>query len=373
VIIGVIALTLASVLFGQTDTGRGAGAPPGSTYQTDGDGLSAIYTVLAEEELAIRWERQPHRLRSEVDKFVLWQPDEVADADWNSLLDWVGEGHTLMIAGASHLPGSVAEGGSIRAVSASAHPATVGVEAVSVGGGSFQTLDQPALVHLVAPDGRPVVASWAHGQGRIYWSADGEWLANGRIDQASNLTLAMNLLVPAPGKVTAFDEYHHGFGAAERWYQLLRGPLQGFLIQLSIALIALYWAYGVRFGAPRPLPPVPPRAAVEYVYSMSQLYRRAGARSLAAQALYRSLTRELSRLLGGLGSLPHGEIARRVAERTGLPAEQIASVLDRTGPQAARTPTDKELILLSREVEAIQRSVHNAGFRDQRHPGTGAQ
>ncbi|HWI51648.1 MAG TPA: hypothetical protein VNT01_05850, partial [Symbiobacteriaceae bacterium] len=170
----------------------------------------------------------------------------------------------------------------------------------------------------------------------------------------------------------AFDEYHHGFQAADRWWQLLRGHLQWFVALLALAAAVLFWAYGARFGAPVPSPAGPSRASVEYILSMSQLYRRARARTMVTQNLHRSLTRDLSRLLGGTQGLTHVDIARRVAERTGLPAQRIQDALDRTAAPAARI-SEQDLILLSREVEAIQRSVHNAGYRDQQRPGTGAK
>jgi hypothetical protein len=362
------------VLFGESDLNRSIAAPAFSTYATDDQGLSGIYTVLDRQQMAERWERQFSRLDADVDKLVVWAPESIDSDEWDDLVRWVGSGHTLIIsASATHLPGTVGTAGPSGAVSASVHPATVGISNVSVGDGIFTELNGGPLVHLARPDGTPVLVSWSQGNGRIYWSADSGWLTNQRIASDSNLDLALNLLVPARGKVTAFDEYHHGYRAADRWWKLLSPSLQRFVLQLGIALLLLYWAFGTRFGAPRALPPVPPRAAVEYVYSMSQLYRRARARQVVTQSLYRSLTRELSRLLGGLGNMAHPEIARRVAERTGLPEGHLANVLDRLSPQAAPAPTDKELILLSREVEAIQRSVHNAGFRDQHHPGTGAK
>jgi hypothetical protein len=229
-----------------------------------------------------------------------------------------------------------------------------------------------ALPLLTKEDGSPVLVTYEQGQGHIYWSADDEWLTNARIAADSNLDLALHLLAPGDGKETAFSEFHHGYEAADAWWQMLRGSLQWFGIVLALATAVLFWTYGARFGAPVPLPEQPSRSAVEYVYSMSQLYRQAGARPVVLKALYRTLTRDLGRLLGGLHGLSHAEIAARTAERTGIPAGRVQGALDRTGPDAGPI-TEKELILLTQEVDAIQRSVHNAGFRDQRRPGTGAR
>lgn len=373
VIIGVIVLIFASVLFAQSDTGKRVGAPDGSTYSTYPEGLSAIYAVFQKEGLGRRWEREIRRLPPDVDRLVIWAANELDDEEWGQLEQWVSAGNTAII-GASR---STPQGGSYfhtspgTAASAAAHPATAGVETVSVGEGAFKEPGAGALTHLTLAEGHPVLVSWPVGRGRIYWSADELWLMNGRVGEQDNLSLALNLLTPAPGKQVAFDEYHHGYEAADRWWQLLRGNLQWFVIVLGLATLVLFWAYGTRFGAPVPTPAGPSRASVEYVFSMSQLYRRARARSVVQQNLRRTLIRDLSRLLGGAEGLSDQELAQRAAERTGLAAERILDALQRTDP--GHRVSDKDLISLAQEVEAIQRSVHNAGFRDQQRPGTGTR
>ena len=350
---------------------KGVSAPSGSSYDTRPTGLSAIYHVLSEAGQAQRWERKPGRLPSspDIQTLVVWQPmNELTDDAWDELLAWVEQGHSLVVATDQwpQMPGPARPVGEGVARSAAAHSLTVGIGDVMVGPRIFGSLDIPMLTHLTRADGAPVLVSQAHGQGRIYWSADVEWLTNGRIAQSDNFALALRLLTPAPGQQTAFDEYMHGFRAADRWWQLLRGPLQFFVIQLTVFLAVLFWAYGMRFGAPRALPVGPPRAAVEYIHSMSQLYRRAKARRIVLEALHRSLLRELGRLLGGIGGMSHAEIARRTAERTGAAPTQVERALAATAPTRTDKPGDEELIDLAQQCEAIQRRVRHAGFRDQR-------
>lgn len=325
--------------------------------------------MLSGEKLALRWERTPDRLPPEVDRLVVWSPQQLDDDTWTQLREWVSAGHTLILGGSGgdFLAGSIGEAtaSDSTAHSAAAGPVTAEVGTVAVGGGVFSAHDDAALVHLVDAEGTPVLVSWPYDGGRIYWSADEVWLSNGLIDKADNLTLALNLLAPPAGKKVAFDELSHGYAAADRWWQLLRGSLQWFVVELAIFLIILFWAAGARFGAPLAVPQAPPRAAVEYVFSMSQLYRRARARSVALEALHRSLTRDLGQLLGGLQGMDHAEVARRTAERTGLKPEDVKALLDRTAPGSQPQPTDKELIELARRAGAIQRRVHNAGYRDR--------
>lgn len=372
IIIGAIALIFASLLIGQ---GRapGSGAPSGSSYNMEPDGLYAIYTVLAENNQAMRWERKPARLwGSRLDRLLLWDPSWVEDESWHALLEWVAQGHTLILAGdLPEPPGALQHQEANLAVPASIHPVTLGVDRVSVGGGGYAELEPPVLVHLALPDGTPVLVSWPVGEGRIYRSADPHWLSNAHIGQEQNLELALQLLTPMPGAQIGFDEYHHGYQAPEAWWQILRGPLQLFLLYLIAAVVLLYWAYGVRFGAPAPRPVSPPRAAVEYTYSMSQLYRRARARPVVLQAVHRSLVQELGRLVGGARGLSHDELAHRVAHHIGLTASQITSLLDRLEPERKSEPTEAELLALVRAAEEMQRRVRHAGFRDSTAAGTG--
>lgn len=323
--------------------------------------------------MARRWEREIRRLPPDVSHLIIWNTDDLDDVEWGHLENWVRAGNTAIIGSDRSTPqgGSVKHAAPGAGSSAAAHPVTSGVAAVSLGSGAFSQPRGGALTHVTAADGTPVLISWSVGRGRIYWSADESWLTNKLIGKQDNLSLALGLLTPAPGKQVAFDEYHHGFQAADRWWQLLRGNLQWFAVLLGLAVLVLFWAYGARFGAPVPTPAGPSRASVEYVFSMSQLYRRARARSVVQENLRRTLTRELSRLIGGAQGLSDQELARRAAERTGLPAERILEALQRTEP--SRKLSDKDLISLAQEVEAIQRSVHNAGYRDQQRPGTGTK
>lgn len=308
----------------------------------------------------MRWERLPDRLPDSVGTLVVWAPDLDDDAFWRDALNWAAAGGTLVVnAESDRLDGRLASLDESTARPAFVSPSVQGVTEVSVGPVAFKEYGSADTALLVRQDGRPVLISWPYGMGRIIRSADDAWLTNARIDKANNLELALGILTPPAGSKVAFDEYHHGYQAVDRWYQILRGSLQVFLIELAFAIAVLYWAFGARFGAPLALPETPQRAAIEYVHSMSRLYRRARAQNVALQALYTSLSRELSRVIGGAGGLTHAEIASRAAPMIGLPAERIQSALDRLNPERKTPPTDKELIDLAREAEAIQRSMQH--------------
>lgn len=338
------------------------------------DGLYGIYTVLDDQKVARRWTLPLDKLDDRIDRIVIWDAGEISANHMSALQLWVKEGHVALFGGSvSEFEHRINPGDGEAARSAAAHPANVGVTEVNVGDGRFATETTGRLVHLKDEQGLPILISWPVGKGRVYWSADTEWLTNKRIANGQNLDLALQILLPAEGKKVAFDEYHHGFQAASRWWQILRGPLQAFLVLLALTVALLFWAHGARFGSPRPTPPGPPRAAVEYVYSMSQLYRRAQARQVVLQALYRSLTTELGKLLGGTRGLTHRQIAERTAHRAQVKPGAMERLLDRIAPDQKTVPGEAELIRLARESEELQRRMQNAGYRDQRNPGTDSE
>ena len=320
--------------------------------------------MLAERRQALRWERPAADLRPEVHTLVLWQPETLRDREWKAIEAWLRRGGRLVVAGRlPALGGSLADpaGGAAEhsATPAVAHPATVGVGRVEVGGTAFDRRPAGALTLLQYPGGEAALIAFAGGRGQVLWSADPSWLTNSRVAAADNLALALALLTPPPGQKVAFDEFIHGFGVPQHWWQLLRGPLLLFILELALALTVLYWAYGTRFGRPRPLPATPPRAAVEYVFSMSSLYRRARARSVVRRLLYRSLHRTLVRLTAGAAGLSHAELAARTAARLKETPDRLQALLDQLDRQAPERMHDPDLIAAARAVAAMQRSARH--------------
>lgn len=322
--------------------------------------------------MARRWALPLDRLNGEIGQIVIWDVGGIEQQELNHLRTWVWHGGIALIGGEiGDLEGSIGPVNGESGYSAAAHPVNLGVSKVNVGTARFTGGTDSYLVHLKDDHDHPILVSWSFGEGRIFWSADTEWLTNKRIGNNQNLDLALQILWPASDQQVAFDEYHHGYQTASRWWQILRGQLQLFVALLALAIALLFWAYGARFGSPRPGLPGPQRAAVEYVYSMSQIYRRAQARGLVLKALYRSLTLELGKAIGGVRGLTHAQIAERTAHRAGMRPAAIQNLLDRIGPEHKSLPTETELIRLAREVEELQRRMQNGGYRDQRNPGAG--
>jgi len=113
---------------------------------------------------------------------------------------------------------------------------------------------------------------------------------------------------------------------------------------------------GRRMGAlaTEPLPVVV--RAVETTRSRGRLYRRAGDRAHAAEALRRSArTRCAERLRLGSRFDPAG-LVREVARRTGRSEVEVARLLD-PPPGDPGPTTDRELITLAQTLAELDREV----------------
>jgi Domain of unknown function (DUF4350) len=174
----------------------------------------------------------------------------------------------------------------------------------------------------------PIVADYAYGDGRILIISDPFIASNAGISSADNLQLVMNV-VAGPGGIIAFDEFHQGLArTSNEWARYFAGtPFIAILSQLSLIVLVMVWTSSRRFGRPLPLKREDRRSTLEFVSSMAELQLRAGAYDLAIENIYSRLRRFLVRYGGTSNDKPRGQIAERVAERSGVDREEIESVM----------------------------------------------
>lgn len=189
------------------------------------------------------------------------------------------------------------------------------------------TVSPAPLVHLMNSRGALLI-DYPHGRGRIILLSDPFIVANGGINQADNLQLAVNAIAGAGGLV-AFDEYHQGRGATQNYViAYFKGtPVLAMVGQLALIALAVLWTSGRRFGRPLPLPSVDRRSSLEYVASMAELQERARAYDLAVENVYARLRRVLMRYAGVEYNTSRSEIAARVAERSGIDRHRIEMLM----------------------------------------------
>ncbi|HEX8748062.1 MAG TPA: DUF4350 domain-containing protein [Pyrinomonadaceae bacterium] len=217
-----------------------------------------------------------------------------------------------------------------------------------------QTSPAP-VVHL--SDSRAVLlADYKYGAGRIIVLSDPFIIANGGINRADNLRLAVNVIAGA-NDLIAFDEYHHGrYAAHNQIISYFAGtPVLAMLGQLCLIVLAAVWTSGSRFARPLPLPFVDRRSKLEFVASMAELQQRSRAFDLAIENIYARTRRVLARYAGLDSNAPRALIAERVAARSSLNAEELEALMreceDAMAGEPLRARRALNLVSRLRDVE----------------------
>ena len=190
---------------------------------------------------------------------------------------------------------------------------------------SRQPLSSPAPVAHFEGRRGALLIDYPHGAGRIVLLSDPYMVANGGIELADNLQLALNAVASAGG-IVAFDEYHQGHGVTGNPVvaYFAGTPVLWMVAQLALVVLALIWTGGRRFARPLPVPAVDRRSSLEFVASMAELQERARAYDLAIENIYTRLRRVLVRQAGLSHNSPRAEIAARAAARSSGKLDAVA-------------------------------------------------
>ena len=148
----------------------------------------------------------------------------------------------------------------------------------------------------------PVAVSVPHGEGRVVVIGDKGFFTNRGLRRGDNAVWLVQLIHGWGNQKVLFDEFHHGFGAAQPIGQLLWAfiftPYGLMLGQLGLA--GLLYMVGVRRRLGRVIEPVQSsvRSPLALVQARGRLYQEAQTRQLAIELLCQQLCQELARPLG---------------------------------------------------------------------------
>jgi hypothetical protein len=356
--------------------------PNPSTYNHRGSGSLGLYLWLRELGIPVhRWERPLRELAGRPDARVLLMlgpfvrpPDEDEIA---GLMGWVRQGGTLLLADDTPsfaVPGMVlgppALHLGLRAVPARPSgpvrpalptPYLDGVQELRPKGAVRFERRSEGWVPLFADAHGDVVALRRLGRGTVVAVADPGVFSNAGLETPDHARLVLNLIHAHAGRGEVMvDEYHHGHGAGHGLVAYLRRTsLPWILAQAALLFLAFVFARGTRFGPPVPLAGATRASSLEYVSALADLYRRAGARALAAEALAGSVRRLVAERLG-LGAQPEpSRLGARHAERLGVPAAALRAALV---PGRDVATSDEALL-------GFARAVHHLELRLQPRPG----
>ena len=293
--------------------------------------------------------------------FVLGATDEIAPADLAAFRDHVRRGGTLVVASDLALTErSLLAAFGIRRAGTTVRPGEHEVASIALAAPLVRrisvdvgiALDPGTSGAILASDGRSaLVVSSREGAGRIFAVGTLAPFLNGTIGTADNARLSLALAGAAvPGRIVAFDEFHHGVRAAPDALGVLTGSWSGRALLLAGAFgLAFLAVTGRRLGPPLPLDPRPPRSSLEYVRGFAGLVRRSGHREIARRRARDELRLGLARQTGLDPATPFDDVVRIVARRDPARAARAVALDD----AILRGPRDDQLLRIVAQVRDV--------------------
>lgn len=308
----VVVYTVLVVVLQRFSVGPGQ---PSSTYGSGPTGLGVCYDYL--DALGMepaRWERFDSLPQGGT--LVAAAPFYTAPTEEETVLvaEWVRTGGRLVLVGQGAealaerlgVDGLPTGGGDEPMTPRLPSAYTRGVEEVALGGDRLLVSDPSWVSHYRDLAGQGLVSRLA-GQGEVVWLASAYPLSNEGIGEADNAALAV-LLAGGSGGQVAFDEYHHGYVTGGSMWDLLGSGRRAAVVLVAIAVVAALVAWSTRLAPPIERELAPWARTGAYASSLAELYRRAGARADALEALADGLTRALAKRHGtvDVGLARHG-------------------------------------------------------------------
>ena len=218
----------------------------------------------------------------------------------------------------------------------------------------------PATYH-VGDDKGAILADVAVEEGRVILLTDPFLVANNGILEEDNFALAVNLFASAPAGTIAFDEYHHGYGAAESQGVMayFEGtPVRWMMWQAGLIVALLVYSFGRRFARPLPLRKELRTTNLEFVSSMANIVRLAKASGLAMQNIYADFRQHLCRYCGLPSRVDSATLAAVAARRLNRDEGEMRGLLAKC-EKAARgeAVSDAELLQMVTRIRDLQQQM----------------
>jgi Domain of unknown function (DUF4350) len=213
------------------------------------------------------------------------------------------------------------------------------------------------FVHFANDKKEILLADFPFGNGEIVFLSDPFIVANNGISLADNAQLAINLLGTKSG-ITAFDEYHQGYGTNDnQLFAYFEGtPVVAIFAQLGLLAALFFWSSGRRFARPLPFENPNRLSKLEYVGAMAEIQANTKAYDLAIENIFAEFRRKLIRFGGTDNTISNENLAEIIAGRSKINASELAKLMNdcvaiRQGEQTNKREVF-DLVKRMREIEA---------------------
>ena len=194
------------------------------------------------------------------------------------------------------------------------------------------------------------------GEGHLVFTGGPGFLTNSLVGEEDNAYVAVGLLAPTPGTTVGVLSPRYlppaGGGAQSSLLDLIPLRLQLAALQLFLAFALLVLWRARRLGKPVDEPQEVRLAGSELVVAVGNLLQRTGSTQRAGELLRGDLRRQLSSRLGVPEYLDVAGLADAAASRAGIPAGDVAELLD--GPLPAN---EEQLVAMAQRAAGVRHAL----------------
>ncbi|HEY9788443.1 MAG TPA: DUF4350 domain-containing protein [Candidatus Obscuribacterales bacterium] len=283
-----------------------------STFNRKPSGLSALKEIAQKAGFKVNTWQLPYRqLPGNYGMLVIIRPSEsLSDVDAEQILKWVFKGNDLIYFDdfAFKLTRKLIEKLGIEAKDG--EPVVDEPVRVEVGIREFAHVKTISVssdrrlsggTALLKDKSGSLIVFVKHGKGRIFLGSIPTICSNRRLAQQKNwpnFQFFINCFATAHGDIL-FDERCHGFSSATNVYHfLLRGP-SGLVFMQLVAMLALgVFSSAHRFGKAKRVEVKRKISNLEFIFGLSNAYRRARANTAVLEIIGQSFKNKLAKTLG---------------------------------------------------------------------------
>ncbi len=284
-----------------------------SVFNKKPSGLSGLHDIVAKNRAkSMTWQLPYRNLADVKGMLVIFQPTEsLSELDAKQILDWVDKGNDLIyfdhfsykltrrLIDKLNIETKDGEDLVDKKLELAKKPApefarvpqlVLSAERRLSGGTPLLTDKSGTLIALVK-----------HGKGRVLLGTIPSLCSNRRLSMQEawpNFQFIANWFSTANGAII-FDERCHGFSSATNVFQfLLRGPTGLIFWQLMLILAVGVFSAAQRFGAMRQIAVTRKISNLEFIYGLSNAFRRARANTAVLEIIGQSFKNRLCKTLG---------------------------------------------------------------------------